>query len=51
MSSPLIALTGVIYLYVAVEQFWHGNPGMGIAYLGYAFANVGLFIMAQPRHS
>jgi hypothetical protein len=47
MSSPLIALTGVIYLYVAVEQFWHGNPGMGIAYLGYAFANVGLFVMAK----
>jgi hypothetical protein len=47
MSSPLIALTGVIYLYVSVEQFWRGNPGMGIAYLGYAFANVGRFLMAR----
>lgn len=47
MSGPLIALTGVIYAYVAADQFWRGNPGMGIAYLGYAFANVGLYLLAR----
>jgi hypothetical protein len=47
MSGWLIAVTGVIYAYVAVEQFWRGNPGMGIAYLGYAFSNVGLYLLAK----
>lgn len=47
MSGPLIALTGVIYLYVALDQFWRGNPAMGIAYLGYSFSNVGLYLLAR----
>lgn len=47
MSGFLIAITGVIYLYVAVDQFLRGNAPMGIAYLGYAFANVGLFLLAK----
>ena len=47
MSSHLIALTGLIYAYVSAEQFLRGNPGMGIAYLGYAFANVGLYVLAK----
>lgn len=47
MSGPLIALTGLIYLYVSADQFRRGNSGMGIAYLGYAFANVGLFLVAR----
>lgn len=47
MSGPLIALTGLIYAYVAADQFWKGNVGMGIAYVGYAFANIGLFLLAQ----
>lgn len=47
MSGWLIALTGIIYLYVAIEQIWHGNTGMFIAYLGYAFANVGLYMLAS----
>lgn len=47
MSGWLIALTGVIYAYVAAEQFWRGNPGMGIAYVGYALANIGLWMLAK----
>jgi hypothetical protein len=47
MSGWLIALTGLLYAYVAAEQFWRGNPGMGIAYLGYAFSNVGLYLLAK----
>jgi len=47
MSAWLIALTGLIYLYVAGEQGYKGNIGMLITYLGYAAANVGLYILAS----
>lgn len=47
MSGWLIALTGLIYAYVAVEQGLKGNTGMAIAYAGYAFANVGLLKLAS----
>ena len=47
MSGNLIALTGCIYLYVSLDQFRQGNAGMGIAYLGYAFSNVGLYLLAR----
>jgi hypothetical protein len=42
MSAPLIIGVGVVYLVVAVDQLRHGHPGMAIAWLGYAIANVGL---------
>lgn len=47
MSAWLIAITGAIYLYVAVEQGYKGNFGMLITYIGYAFANIGLYILAN----
>jgi|11_taG_2_1085331.scaffolds.fasta_scaffold53014_3 uncharacterized membrane protein len=48
MSSILIAVTGVIYLYVGVEQWikFHNMP-MLLTYAGYAFANIGLYAMAS----
>ncbi len=46
MSGPLIILTGFIYAYVAVEQALKGNTGMMFAYAGYAFANIGLYLLA-----
>ena len=46
MSSNLILFVGLIYLYVAVEQGIKGNIGMAIAFAGYAFSNVGLFLLA-----
>lgn len=46
MSGPLIAITGLIYLLVAADLAWRGNLGMAITYVGYAFANVGLYIVA-----
>ena len=43
MSVGLIILVGLIYLYVAVDQFIKGNPGMCICYLSYAVAQVGWY--------
>jgi hypothetical protein len=47
MSSWLIIVTGVIYAYIAVEQFLKGNSQMAIVYSGYAFSNVGLYLLAR----
>jgi hypothetical protein len=47
MSAWLIAFTGCVYLYVSIEQLYRGNVGMFIAYLGYAFSNIGLYLLAS----
>lgn len=47
MSGWLIALTGAIYAYVSLEQGLKGNWGMFIAYAGYSFSNIGLYILAS----
>ena len=46
MSAWLILFTGTIYVYVAIEQGMKGNTGLLIAYAGYAFANIGLYMLA-----
>lgn len=47
MSPILIAITGVIYLWVAADLAYHHKLGLALAYLGYAFANVGLYLAAR----
>jgi hypothetical protein len=47
MAAWLIAGIGIVYLVVAVDLFVRGNWGLGIAFLGYAFANVGLYMSAK----
>lgn len=47
MSAWLIAFTGCVYAYVAIEQGYKGNIGMLIAYTGYSFANIGLYMLAS----
>ena len=47
MSGWLILFTGCIYAYVSIEQGIKGNHGMMIAYAGYAFSNIGLYILAS----
>jgi hypothetical protein len=45
MSGHLIIITGLIYAYVAAEQFFvQRNLGMAIVYAGYSFSNIGLFL-------
>lgn len=47
MSHWLIAFTGLAYAYVAIEQGMRGNSAMAVVYAGYAFSNVGLWVMAR----
>ena len=47
MSAWLIILTGAIYAYVALEQGMKGNMSMAMVYAGYAFSNIGLFLLAR----
>lgn len=47
MSGNLIVLVGAAYAWISSEQFWRGNPGMGIVFAGYAFSNVGLWLAAR----
>ncbi len=47
MSSWLIVLTGLIYAYIAFDQYIKGNIGMAVTYFGYALGNVGLYMMAK----
>lgn len=47
MSSNLIILTGLIYLYISLDQLRQANLGMSITYFGYALGNVGLFILEK----
>jgi hypothetical protein len=47
LSAWLIALTGAIYAWIAVEQALKGNPHLCVVYAGYAFSNVGLYFLAK----
>ena len=47
MSAPLILGVGAVYLFVALDQYRQGSPGMALAWLGYSLANVGLAMSAK----
>lgn len=47
MSGPLIAVVGLIYMGIAVDQFLKGNPSGAIVFTGYAFSNIGLWMAAS----
>jgi hypothetical protein len=44
MSAWLIALVGIIYTVVAIDLLIKGNVGLGVAFVGYALGNVGLYL-------
>jgi len=46
MSAWLIIVVGGIYAFIGFEQVAKGNLPMAIVYIGYAFSNVGLYILA-----
>jgi hypothetical protein len=47
MSSTTILLIGFVYLYISADKIYRGDMGLGIAFLGYAIGNVGLFLAAK----
>lgn len=47
MSAWLIAIIGVVYAVVAADLLVKGNLGLGIAFIGYSFANIGLYLAAK----
>ena len=47
MAAWLIAGIGVVYLLVAIQLLVEGKIGLGVAFLGYALGNVGLYIAAK----
>jgi hypothetical protein len=47
MSAWLIIVVGLIYTYIGIEQVAKGNLPMAVVYIGYAFSNVGLYILAS----
>lgn len=47
MSSSLIAVSTLIYVWVAIDLYIHGKYGLSVAYAGYAFANIGLLMAAR----
>jgi len=47
MSGHLIIITGLIYAFIAGEQLIKENPHMAIVYAGYAFSNVGLYLLSK----
>jgi hypothetical protein len=46
VSKGLIIFVGLIYAYIAAESLWNGNKSMAIVFGGYAFSNVGLWLLA-----
>ena len=47
MSTWLVALMGMVYFYIAMEQFFKGSMGTGIMFLGYAIGNIGLILQVK----
>jgi hypothetical protein len=47
MSSTLILFVGVIYVAIGVDLCIKTQYGLGISFLAYALANVGLYLAAR----
>jgi hypothetical protein len=47
MSAWLIIACGCAYAWVAIDQGMKGNAPMAVTYAGYAFSNIGLYLMAR----
>jgi hypothetical protein len=47
MSPFLVIVVGLIYTGIAIEQFYKGSLPLGIMYAGYAFSNIGLYMVAK----
>lgn len=46
MSAWLIMIIGAVYSVVAIDLLVTGKTGLGIAFVGYAIGNIGLYMEA-----
>jgi hypothetical protein len=46
-SKFLIALVGVIYLWISLRQGYKGDPWVALMFFGYAVAQVGIWFQAK----
>jgi hypothetical protein len=42
LSTPLLAAVGLVYFYVACEQWWKGNTAGFALFMNYGCANIAL---------
>lgn len=47
MTPWMILVVAAIYCYIAVDLICAGKTGLSVAFLGYAFSNIGLWIAAR----
>lgn len=47
MSHTLIALIGVAYVWIAVDQYMKGGSGVALMFAGYALAQAGVWMQAK----
>lgn len=47
MSSNLIIVVTLLYLYIAIDQILKNNIWMGVVYGAYAVANIGLIFSVK----
>jgi len=45
----VLVIVTVLYLIAAADFFVHGKAGMGITFVAYAMANIGLLIEAMRK--
>lgn len=51
MSLTLITFVGIVYLSVSVNQWWIGNTPLALMYFGYAFANIGAYMLVAAHNN
>jgi hypothetical protein len=47
MSTPLIIISTLIYLGVALDQFMKGQTGPAVMFLGYTIGNCGILLSVR----
>jgi hypothetical protein len=47
MAPWLILAIGAVYLCIAGDLWWQGKLGLAVAFAGYAFSNVGLYLATR----
>ena len=47
MSHTLIAIIGVAYIWIGVEQWLKGDTGVGVMFIGYAVGQTGVWMQAK----